>query len=79
MQSLAERCDIKQRIGGCFLIVGGLVAERSQVSRSEGKSVKRARIGEIGSENADMSSDKQCERHCRRKSKGSCLRLIRAG
>src|SRR3954453_17079093 len=35
--------------------------------------------GGIGSENADMSSDKECEKHSRRKSKGSCARLIRAG
>ncbi len=32
--------------------------------------------GEITSENDDMSSDKECERHSRRKSKGSCLKLI---
>ena len=32
--------------------------------------------GVIGSENVDMSSDKECERHSRRKSKGSCLKLI---
>ena len=47
----------------------------------EGKksSMKRARErsrGEITSENDDMSSDKECERHSRRKSKGSCLKLI---
>ncbi len=35
--------------------------------------------GDIGSANADMSNDKQCERHCRRKSKGSCVKLIFAG
>jgi hypothetical protein len=35
--------------------------------------------GGIGSENADMSSDKACEKHARRKSKGSCARLFRAG
>ena len=42
-------------------------------------SVKLARErsgGEITSENDDMSSDKQSERLCRRKSKGSCLKLI---
>ncbi len=42
-------------------------------------SVKPARErsgGEITSENDDMSSDKQGERPCRRKSKGSCLKLI---
>ena len=42
-------------------------------------SVKLARErsgGEITSENDDMSSDKECERHSRRKSKGSCLKLI---
>ena len=32
--------------------------------------------GEITSETDDMSSDKQGERPCRRKSKGSCLKLI---
>ena len=32
--------------------------------------------GVITSENDDMSSDKECERHSRRKSKGSCLKLI---
>ncbi len=36
-------------------------------------------IGGIRSENADMSSDKECEKHSRRKPKGSCARLIRAG
>ena len=42
-------------------------------------SVKPARErsgGVIRSENDDMSSDKQGERPCRRKSKGSCLKLI---
>ena len=37
---------------------------------------REASGGEIGSENVDMSSDKQGERPCRRKSKGSCLKLI---
>ena len=36
-------------------------------------------FGGIGSENADMSNDKECEKHSRRKSKGSCLKLIWAG
>ena len=36
----------------------------------------KASGGVIGSENVDMSSDKQGERPCRRKSKGSCLKLI---
>ena len=34
------------------------------------------RGGADGSENADMSSDKEGERPSRRKSKGSCLKLI---
>ena len=37
---------------------------------------REASGGEIRSENVDMSSDKQGERPCRRKSKGSCLKLI---
>ena len=32
--------------------------------------------GEITSENDDMSSDKEGEKPSRRKSKGSCLKLI---
>ena len=40
------------------------------------KPARKRSGGEIGSENVDMSSDKQGERPCRRKSKGSCLKLI---
>ena len=36
----------------------------------------KASGGVIRSENVDISSDKQGERPCRRKSKGSCLKLI---
>ena len=36
----------------------------------------KASGGVIRSENVDMSSDKQGEKPCRRKSKGSCLKLI---
>ena len=36
----------------------------------------KASGGEIRSENVDMSSDKAGERPARRKSKGSCLKLI---
>ena len=49
------------------------------VAQDKVLSMKRARErsrGEITSENDDMSSDKECERHSRRKSKGSCLKLI---
>ncbi len=35
--------------------------------------------GDIGSENADMSNEKECEKHSRRESKGSCVKLIFAG
>jgi hypothetical protein len=48
-------------------------------AEARGLSVKPARErpgGEIGSENVDMSSDKAGERPARRKSKGSCLKLI---
>ena len=37
---------------------------------------REASGGVIGSENVDMSSDKAGERPARRKSKGSCLKLI---
>ena len=36
----------------------------------------KASGGEIRSENVDISSDKEGERPSRRKSKGSCLKLI---
>ncbi len=51
------------------------VAERSVSLRREGVSLP----GGIGSESADMSSDKEGERPSRRKSKGSCVKLICAG
>ena len=51
------------------------VAERSVSLRSD---LVMGRGG-IGSANADMSSDKKGEMPFRRKTKGSCARLIRAG
>ena len=39
----------------------------------------KASGGEITSENDDMSSDKECERHSRRNPKVSCVKLICAG
>ena len=57
-------------------------APASSVPRDSGgasltvKPGREASGGVIGSENVDMSSDKQGERPCRRKSKGSCLKLI---
>ena len=60
----------------CHLItVSKAVAERSVGLRRW--SVRAA--GGIGSANAGMSSDKECEKHSRRKSKGSSARLIRRG
>ena len=35
--------------------------------------------GDIGSANVDMSNEKECEKHSRRKSKGSCVKVICAG
>ena len=61
-------CDIVP----CVLTYSG------RIGRTE-LSVKLARErsgGEITSENDDMSSDKEGERPSRRKSKGSCLKLI---
>jgi len=51
------------------------VAERSVCLRRE----RATDPGGIRSENADMSSDKEGERPSRRKSKGSCVKLICAG
>ena len=52
-----------------------VVAERSVSLRRCGAS----HAGDIRSENADMSSDKECERHSRRNPKVSCVKLICAG
>ena len=63
------------RESGVCRLSSGAVAERSV-----GRRRRPARVaGGIGSENADMSSDKEGEKPSRRKSKGSCARLIRAG
>ena len=60
----------------CHLITGSkAVAERSVGLRR--CAVRHA--GGIGSANAGMSSEKECERHSRRKSKVSSARLIRRG
>ena len=61
----AEAADSRKRV----------VEERS--SCSEDASARC--VGAAGSENADMSSDKEGENPSRRKPKGSCPRTIRAG
>jgi hypothetical protein len=53
-----------------------LASARPGDARLTVKPGREASGGVIGSENDDMSSDKQGERPCRRKSKGSCLKLI---
>ncbi len=52
------------------------VARRYEHKRLSVKPGCKASGGEIRSENVDMSSDKEGERPSRRKSKGSCLKLI---
>ena len=52
--------------------IPGAVAERRLGLRRHAA----RHAGGMASENAGMSSDKECERHSRRKSKGSCLKLI---
>ena len=52
-----------------------LVRQRGDAELSV-KPGRKASGGEIRSENVDMSSDKEGERPSRRKSKGSCLKLI---
>ena len=48
----------------------------AQARKSSMKPGRKPSGGEITSENADVSSDKEGERPSRRKSKGSCLKLI---
>ena len=67
------------RGSGAFRDIVHHVFSRATGFGHGGLSVKPGREpsgGEIGSENVDMSSDKEGERPSRRKSKGSCLKLI---
>ena len=61
-------CDIISFLLHRFAWIGG---ERFSV-----KPGREPSGGEITSENDDISSDKEGERPSRRKSKGSCLKLI---
>ena len=61
-------CDIERCLLASFGKIGGNVLTVKPGCKATG--------GVIRSENVDMSSDKQGERPCRRKSKGSCLKLI---
>jgi hypothetical protein len=60
--------DIEPRLFNAFGCYEGTVLSVKPGCKASG--------GEIGSENVDMSSDKEGERPSRRKSKGSCLKLI---
>ena len=61
-------CDIERCLFSSEMSCGGNVLTVKPACEGSG--------GVIRSENVDMSSDKQGERPCRRKSKGSCLKLI---
>ena len=60
-------CDI----ASCLLVLRGTGDAKLTV-----KPGREASGGVIRSENVDISSDKEGERPSRRKSKGSCLKLI---
>ena len=77
------RSDTRGSGAFCDIVSCVLSASGQQWFKSSDKharlSVKpgcKASGGEIRSENVDMSSDKEGERPSRRKSKGSCLKLI---
>ena len=61
-------CDIERCLFNPFGGIGGNVLTVKPGCKASG--------GVIRSENVDMSSDKGSERLPRRKSKGSCLKLI---
>ena len=61
-------CDIERCLLMTFGSIGGNVLTVKPACEGSG--------GVIRSENVDMSSDKEGERPSRRKSKGSCLKLI---
>jgi hypothetical protein len=66
-------CDIASCVLSVLASNGGDGDEHAKLSVKPGC---KASGGEIRSENVDMSSDKEGERPSRRKSKGSCLKLI---
>lgn len=68
MHAVAERSVIENAASFARQSNGGNVLTVKPGCKASG--------GVIRSENVDMSSDKQGERPCRRKSKGSCLKLI---
>ena len=61
-------CDIERCLFSVVRRYGGIVLTVKPGCKASG--------GVIRSENVDMSSDKEGERPSRRKSKGSCLKLI---
>ena len=66
-------CDIASCV---FTGWWGLPTLRFEHAKLSVKPGCKASGGEIRSENVDISSDKEGERPSRRKSKGSCLKLI---
>ena len=66
-------CDIASCVLSALFSDGQDGDEHARLSVKPGC---KASGGEIRSENVDMSSDKEGERPSRRKSKGSCLKLI---
>jgi hypothetical protein len=68
MRGSGAFCDI---VSCVFNVLGHYEHKRLSV-----KPGRKPSGGEIRSENVDMSSDKEGERPSRRKSKGSCLKLI---
>ncbi len=68
MRGSGAFCDIERCFFSAVMHYGSNVLTVKPACKGSG--------GVIRSENVDMSSDKECERHSRRKSKGSCLKLI---
>ena len=75
LQGLYASWQRSSLIPNSWFLAPDAVAERSVGRRSK----RASACGGIGSANADMSSVNEGEKPSRRKSKGSCARLIRAG
>ena len=74
MHVVAERSVIQSHV--FYPPLSGNGQDGDEHARLSVKPGCKASGGEIRSENVDMSSDKGGERPPRRKSKGSCLKLI---
>ena len=75
---MAQEVEVKEVDGNTEVTVKKQHDKSDMRAWKQRGDMKRG-AGGIRSANADMSSDKECERHSRRNPKVSCVKLICAG